>query len=120
MPVPDSAIGMLIADGFHAGGLEQPRSTVMSRYPDDIPGVTPEMIEAGVAQISRFEPIDAWEGAIARSIAEVENDPAAARGSHVREQATLVVEDAARRRCVHVRDDVAPLKQRENGAHWRN
>jgi DNA-binding transcriptional LysR family regulator len=30
MPVPDSVIGMLIADGFHAGGLEPPKSTVMS------------------------------------------------------------------------------------------
>jgi DNA-binding transcriptional LysR family regulator len=30
MPVPESAIGMLIAESFHSNGLEPPRSTVTS------------------------------------------------------------------------------------------
>jgi DNA-binding transcriptional LysR family regulator len=30
MPTPDSAIGALIATGFHSGGLESPRSVVLS------------------------------------------------------------------------------------------
>ena len=30
MPVPEFAIGMLIAEGFRSSGLEQPRSVIMS------------------------------------------------------------------------------------------
>ena len=53
---------------------------------------------------------------IGDAVAEVENDAAAARRRHVREQAALVVEDAVRRRRIHVGDDVAALEQR---AGWR-
>src|SRR5262249_8140379 len=56
---------------------------------------------------------------IERSVAEIKNDAAAARGCHVREQSALVVEDAVGRRRVHVGDDVAALEQREDGAHRR-
>jgi hypothetical protein len=50
------------------------------------------------------------------AVAKVKN----ARGSHFRDEAPLLVENAVRRRCVHVRNDVAPLEQWENGAHRRN
>ncbi len=53
-------------------------------------------------------------------VAEVENDAAAAGGRHVREQPALIVEDAVRRRRVHVGDDIAALEQRQDGAHRRD
>src|SRR5262249_45605611 len=56
---------------------------------------------------------------IERPVAEIENDAASARGCHVREQSALFVEDAVRRRRVHMGDDVAALEQREDGAHRR-
>jgi hypothetical protein len=43
------------------------------------------------------------------SVAKVKNGAATARGSHVWDEAALLGENAVRRRCVHVRDDVAPL-----------
>ena len=56
---------------------------------------------------------------IENPVAEIENDAPSARGRHVREQSALVVEDAIRRRRVHVGDDIAALEQREDGAHRR-
>src|SRR6266487_3209176 len=47
-------------------------------------------------------------------VADVEPQAAAASGKHFRQQAAIVVEDAVRRRRIHVRDDVAALEQRED------
>src|SRR5260370_31548966 len=53
-------------------------------------------------------------------VAQVKDAAAPRRGRHVREQAALVVEDAVRRRRIHVGDDVAALEQREDGAQRRD
>jgi hypothetical protein len=56
---------------------------------------------------------------IGDAVAEVEQNAAAARGRHLRDQHALVVEDAVHARRIHVGDDIAALEQRENGTQWR-
>src|SRR5437899_654759 len=45
------------------------------------------------------------------SVANVEPNPAAAGGKYFRQDMTVVVDEAVRRRCEHVCDNVAALKQ---------
>jgi hypothetical protein len=56
---------------------------------------------------------------IGHAVAEVEEDAAAARGHHFGQQNSPVVEDSVHPRRVHMRDDIAALEQRENGAKRR-
>ena len=52
-------------------------------------------------------------------VAEVEPDAAAAGREHLRQHPAALVENAVRRRRIHVRDDVAALEHREDAAHRR-